>query len=305
MPRLGAAASLVMLLALLLGPARAQDETGTLVFAGMTRSYLLHVPPGDGGGKRPLVIALHGAGADGAAFAAETKLGAAADAARMLAVFPDGIQSAPGRGTWNAHFCCGIAATQGIDDIGFIGALIAAVDARHPVDRARVYATGMSNGGMFAYQLAAAHPEWFAAIAPVSSTIGGIARNGTSFLIGVPARPVPVMIIHGKKDAYVLYDGGSAPSLKFPNHWKMSVADAVSFWVAADGCPAEPELSEADQGRLQRIAYRGCKDGSEVVLWSIADGYHEWPADARFPAAGGTRSAAAEIVAFFAAHVRE
>lgn len=299
------AAGAVLLVTVAIGAAQAEDRRGTLVFAGAERSYLLHVPPGAGGAPLPLVIALHGAGGNGADFAAETQFGAAADAAGMLAVFPDGIQSAPGRGSWNAHFCCGAAAAQGLDDIGFIGALIDTVASQQPVDRGRVYATGMSNGGMFAYQLAAAHPAWFAAIAPVSATIGGIARSGASFLIGVPARPVPVMIIHGRKDRYVLYDGGSSGALKFPNHWKMSVADAVSFWVAADACPAAPELSEADAGRLRRIAYGGCAEGSEIVLWEIADGDHSWPADVAFPAAGGTRTAAAEIVQFFAAHTRE
>jgi polyhydroxybutyrate depolymerase len=293
------------LLALALAPAAtAQDTRGTLAFAGTEHGFLLHVPPEAKSGGLPLVIALHGAGGNGAEFAAETGLEPAVDHAGMMAVFPDGTQSAPGRGTWNAHFCCGVAAAEGLDDIGFIGALIATVATLHPVDRARIYATGMSNGGMFAYQLAAAHPEWFAAIAPVSAAIGGTARGGRSFLIDAPRLPVPVLIIHGRKDAYVLFDGGSAPSLKFPNHWKASVADALSFWTAADSCPPKPAVSEAESGRLTRVAYGGCKDGSEVLLWAIADGEHAWPADLRFPTAGGTRSVAAEIVAFFAAHAR-
>jgi polyhydroxybutyrate depolymerase len=299
------AAGAAVLIAVAIGSAQAEDRRETIAFGGAERSYLLHVPPGAGGAPRPLVIALHGAGGNGADFAAETQLGPAADAAGMLAVFPDGIQSAPCRGSWNAHFCCGAAAAQRVDDIGFIGALIEAVARLQPVDRSRVYATGMSNGGMFVYQLAAARPAWLAAIAPVSATIGGTLRSGESFLIGVPARPVPVMIIHGRKDPYVLYDGGSSATLKFPNHWKMSVADAVSFWVAADACPTTPALSEADAGRLRRIAYGGCAEGSEVVLWEIADGDHSWPADTAFPAGDGPRSAAAEIVHFFAAHARE
>jgi polyhydroxybutyrate depolymerase len=297
--------ALCLVLALAAVPAAAAELRGSLAWGGSTRTYLLDVPEGAGATPMPLVVALHGAGGNGADFAAETKLGPAAAAAGMLAVFPDGVQGTPGRGTWNAHFCCGVAAANNLDDIGFIGALIDAIDKTHPVDRARIYATGMSNGGMFAYLLATARP-WFAAIAPVSAAIGGVARNGEGFLIGVPPHPVPVMILHGRKDPLVLYDGGSSPSLNFPNHWKMSVADAVSFWVAADGCTEAPELADAAEGALKRVSYGACREGSEVVLWEIAAGGHEWPAGVAFPAAGGgTRSAASEIVAFLARHERE
>lgn len=291
-----------IVLSLLAFAARAEVVRGLLQWKGLERSYLLDVPAPLPATPMPLVIALHGAGGDGPSFAGETKLGAAARAAGMLAVFPSGVET-PGRGGgWNAHFCCGKAVTDNVDDIGFIGALIDALAAQYKIDRNRLYATGMSNGAMFAYQLAAARP-WFAAIAPVSGTIGGVSRSGAGFLIGIPPHPVPVMIVHGRKDPLVLYDGGSSPSLNFPNHWKMGVPDAVSFWVAADGCADTAESSEADGGKLKRVTYPACRDGSEVVLWEIAEGGHEWPSGVAFPApGGGTRTAAAEIVAFFARH---
>jgi polyhydroxybutyrate depolymerase len=272
------------------------------------RGYILHIPAGSPASPMPLVIALHGAGGNAAAFAAETHFGAAADATHMLVVFPDGTENAPGsnRRSWNARFCCGTAIVQEIDDIGFIGALIEHISAQdHVVDRSRVYATGMSNGGMMSYQLAAAHPEWFAAIAPVSATIGGMMRNGEVFVIRAASRPVPVMIIHGRKDAYVMFNGGSSPRLSFPYRWKLSVADALSFWAAIDGCQSPPDESEAVAGVLERVAYRNCQGGSEIVAWEIEQGDHSWPDDL-FPGPDGQkRSAAAEIMAFFAAHRSE
>jgi polyhydroxybutyrate depolymerase len=291
--------ALCLVLAVLALPASAEDRRGSLMWQGIERTYLLHLPDAVGASPLPLVIALHGAGENGAGFAAETGFGAAAEAAGMLAVFPDGVQGAPGRGTWNAHFCCGKAVADNVDDVGFIGALIDAVAAQHAVDRNRIYATGSSNGGMFAYQLAVAHP-WFAAVASVSGAIGGVARSGQGFLVNVPAAPLAVMIVHGRKDPLVLYDGGSSPSLNFPDHWKTSVADDVSFWTAADGCAAAPEVTEMAAGELQRAAYRDCRKGSEVVLWTIADGGHDWPSGVAFPAG----NAAAEIIAFFARHER-
>jgi len=284
-------------------PASYQRET--LQWEGEQRSYLLHVPPGTGTAPLPLVVALHGAGGNAADFARETQFAPAADAENMLLVVPDGTGETPDKLGWNAHICCGVALWQKLDDVGFVGALIDHVAAEEPVDRARVYAAGMSNGAMLAYQIAAAHPSWLAAIAPVSGTIGGTDRDGNRFVIEKPQMPVPVMIIHGRKDSYVLFDGGSSRNLPFPKRSNMAVADALAFWSDADGCGTAPAMMEPVPGKLRRTAFLDCRAGSDVILWEIETGEHEWPTIA-FPApGGGTRSTAAEILAFFAAHSRE
>src|SRR6185437_10995847 len=156
------------------GPSSADE----LRWMSAERSYLLHVPANASGRRLPLVIALHGAGADAARFADETQFAAAADTRGMIVAFPNGTPGARGGRTFNAHFCCGEAVRQEVDDVGFIGAVIDDIARHYPLDRRRVYATGMSNGGMLAYVLAAAHPEWFAGIAPVSAAIGGMTRDG-------------------------------------------------------------------------------------------------------------------------------
>jgi polyhydroxybutyrate depolymerase len=276
-------------------------------WGGRARSYLLAAPPGAPAAvPLPLVIALHGAGQDAGSFAWETNFADAAAAQHMLVVFPSGSGADDGRLSWNAHFCCGVGAAEQVDDIGFIGAVIDDIAKLRAIDRTRVYATGMSNGGMLTYQLAAARPQWFAAIAPVSAAIGGTSRDGERFVIAPPDRPVPVMIIHGRRDPYVLYDGGSSTLLRYPKRSNMAVADALALWSAADRCPAAPTTSEPVPERLRRVDYGACRDGSTVILWEIEDGEHNWPQDVRFPAPGGaTRSAAEEILAFFAEHRRE
>ena len=302
-----AADAFILFIAGGIAPARADEfgyEHGTLAWQGVERTYLLRVPPGAGAKPLPLVIALHGAGETAGGFAEETQFGTAGDAAGMMIAFPAGTERAPGRETFNAQICCGDAAAGQVDDIGFIGALIADVAAHHKLDRSRVYATGMSNGGMLVHQLAARHPEWFAAVAAVSATIGGMTRNGGTYIIPMPKRDVPVMIIHGMRDGLVLYNGGASPNLRFPYRWKLGVADALSFWAAVDGCNAPAETSEPLPDRLRATIYAGCNDGSEVRLWTIVDGEHAWP-DNIFPAEGKPRSAAAEILAFFARFRRE
>jgi len=296
-----------VLAALLLAaaPVRA-DERIALQYQGAARDYVLHVPPHAGNGPLALVIALHGAGGSAPGFAAETRFAEASDKLGMLVVFPDGSEGGdPPRRTFNAQICCGSAVTRQVDDVGFVGSVIEDVALRYPVDRARVYATGMSNGGMLTYQLAAMHSDWFAAVAPVAAAIGGMTRAGKTYLIPMPPMPVPVMIIHGNKDPYVLYQGGSSRLISFPSRWKLSVDDALTFWAASDGCTGKPAVAYADNKHLKREAYADCKDGSEVVLWEILGGDHNWPGDI-FPAPGGgkTISAAEAILAFFATHRR-
>ncbi len=96
--RLCVAAALV--LAALLGARAALADDGgqrfTLSWDGRARSYLLYTPP-NAAGKLPLVIALHGANQDGAAFAEETQFAAVAAAMGMAVVFPDGSGTEPGR----------------------------------------------------------------------------------------------------------------------------------------------------------------------------------------------------------------
>jgi polyhydroxybutyrate depolymerase len=297
----------VLLVASLLAAASARaDVLVTLQWQGIERDYYVHVPRGAGSGPLPLVIALHGAGDDARGFANQSRLADAADKLGMLVVFPDGSEGGnPPQRTFNAQICCGDAVTRHVDDIGFIGAVIDDVAQRRPVDRSRVYATGISNGGMLTYQLAAIHPEWFAAVAPVSAAIGGLTRDDTSYLIPMPKTPVPVMIINGRKDLLILYEGGSSPLLPFPHRWKMSVDDAVSFWASSDGCDPKPKIADTDGTTLKREVYGNCDGNSEVVLWQIVNGDHNWPGDI-FPSANGGRaiSAAEEILTFFATHRR-
>jgi polyhydroxybutyrate depolymerase len=298
------AAAVLLAVSLLAAASARADERLTLQYQGAERDYLLHLPPNAGSDQLPLVIALHGAGGDAASFAGETRFAQAADRLGMMVAFPDGGEYGnPPHRTFNAQICCGEAVLRQIDDVGFVGAVIEDVAAHHPVDRARIYATGMSNGGMLTYQLAAMHPQWFAAVAPVSAAIGGMTRDGRTYIIPMPKLPVPVMIVHGRKDAYVLYEGGSSAALNFPNRWKLSVGDALTFWSASDGCSGKPAISYPAGKDLKRVAYADCKAGSEVVLWEIMNGDHNWPGDI-FPSAAGGKgvSAAEEILAFFATH---
>jgi polyhydroxybutyrate depolymerase len=164
-----------------------------------------------------------------------------------------------------------LAADITADDVGFVRAVIAQLEARLDVDASRVYAAGFSNGAMMSYRLGAELSDRLAAIAVVEGTIGARGPDGSMLKIPDPAGPIPVIIIHGKQDMNLPYDGGQGLQ-----QYVLSVADAVRFWTAADICTGTPEQHTLS-GNVALASYDACKNGSEVVLITIANGVHEWP----------------------------
>jgi len=91
---------------------------------------------------------------------------ATADREGFVAVYPNGTGRGTRALTWNAGGCCAYAERNNIDDVGFTKALLDDLTSRVHIDRTRVYATGISNGGMMAFRLAVEASDRIAAIAP-------------------------------------------------------------------------------------------------------------------------------------------
>src|SRR3979411_1057426 len=106
---------------------------------GRERSSRLYRPVSvESGNPAPLVIVLHGG--FGSAGQAEQSYGWDELAGRhgFLVAYPEGV----GR-SWNAGWCCGPARTHEVDDVAFVGGLVAEVSARDGVDPRRVFAAGV------------------------------------------------------------------------------------------------------------------------------------------------------------------
>jgi len=143
-------------------------ERQTLVHGGIERHYVVRVPPDaiQTTAAVPLVLVLHGGG--GNAEVTERMTGFSHKAARegFIVVYPEGTGGFTRKLlTWNAGHCCGYAMEQKIDDVGFISVLLHKLIQEYPVDSARIYVTGMSNGGMMTHRLGIELSDRFAAIA--------------------------------------------------------------------------------------------------------------------------------------------
>jgi polyhydroxybutyrate depolymerase len=210
---------------------------------------------------------------------------AVADREGFLAVYPNGTGRLADRLlTWNAGTCCGYARDQHVDDVGFVRALLQRLDGLLPIDRARVYATGLSNGAMMAYRLAVEAPDSIAAVAPVA---GGMVVEGD-----LPSRAVPLMHIHSVDDPRAPYGGGLGPPfpLTTVRVEHQDINRVIRRWAGHDGCPAEPAVAARLRGRkgspeaghtATKYVYAPCREGAEVVLWKLTGAGHVWPGGQR------------------------
>jgi polyhydroxybutyrate depolymerase len=248
------------------------DVKYNLNFDGMERSYLVHIPPQyNNSTPMPLVIVLHGGGGSAENIEKVTGFSQKADEEGFIVVYPQGVG-----GTWNAGYCCGQAMTNQIDDVGFILKVISDVESREKINGSRIYVTGFSNGAMMSYRLASEASSTFAAVGPVSGSIGGKATaNSSLYMQQTPSQPVSVIAFHGTDDQHVLYNGGHGNDTT-GTRIDLSVNDSILFWVNADNCSSNP-LMENIASNVTRKTYVGGSNGTEVVLYTIIGGGHAWP----------------------------
>jgi polyhydroxybutyrate depolymerase len=254
---------------------------------GRTRTYQLHFPPQyDGETPLPLVVVFHGGGSSADGVRESTGMDAVADDEGFVALYPDGVGPKKlGKlfGTWNGGFCCGDAAEEDVDDVAFMTQLLDRLAGRFAIDTTRVYATGISNGGVMSANMACELPDRFAAVAPIASP-------------GNPdwcsaSQPVPVMLFHGTEDSCALYEGGEACGGCFANFFEenfgieiegdptfpcQSAEEQWTFWGQANGCSdVSEQVHQTDDATC--LGWQGCTDGKQAVLCTIEGSGHTWP----------------------------
>ncbi|MCW1925005.1 prolyl oligopeptidase family serine peptidase [Luteolibacter arcticus] len=153
-------------------------------------SSLIYVPEGyeTPGKKWPLIIFLHGAGQKGTD---TEKLKRNGPISRVLQgkKFPFVILApqCPENGYWSKP-----------EQVGQLNEILDTTLKEYHIDETRVYLTGLSMGAHGVWNFAAAHPERFAAIAPIA---GGAGTEGGK--VGEAARrlvKMPIWVFHGDAD---------------------------------------------------------------------------------------------------------
>ena len=173
--------------------------------------YTVYVPAKyDGKAKLPLVLLLHGGGADNNTYFKRRGpvLTQQAEKHGFIIVAPMGYRPTGG---WGAMGSAGAPAGMGamdaermrISELSEKDALnvLDLIANEYNVDRSRIYVTGNSMGGFGTWYLGAKYAERWAAIAPSA---------GTSVGAGFPIerlKGLPMMYTNGEKDALVSVEG--------------------------------------------------------------------------------------------------
>ncbi|WP_325480750.1 alpha/beta hydrolase family esterase [Piscinibacter sp.] len=255
------------------------DYTFSIVHGGLTRMYRVHVPSKyDPAKPAPVVFAFHGGGANMEYQATDENYGQVAKSERegFIVVFPNGYSKLPSGkfATWNAGTCCAAARDENVDDVGFVKTMIDNLGHQLNIDRGRIFATGMSNGGMLAYRVACEMADTFKAIASVAGPDGTTSCN--------PSRPISILHIHAKNDDHAQFAGGAGP--KSQERTKVtnfrSVPETISRWVAHNSCSPTPKRVLEKPGAYCD-AYQSCRGGVEVRLCVTDRGGHSWPGAAK------------------------
>jgi len=258
-------------------PPSSEFEKRVIYHDGIPRVVFLHfpgnIPPSR---PKPVVLVLHGgAGAGAEEMAKRTGMNEIADREGFIAAYPQGVD-----GQWNdgrGKTFRRAKDNTGIDDVGFIAAVIRDLIRKGEADPARVYAMGLSNGGMMTFRLGIELGDRLAAIAAI---IANLPEN----LAGkTPVRPLPVLVMNGTEDPMMPWNGGPVKVLGSEYGTVLSTDRTVRFWVDAAHLPPRPETTTlpdrvpADGCRAEMDVYRGPMPGQEVVLYRLRGAGHNLP----------------------------
>ncbi|MCF4128129.1 extracellular catalytic domain type 1 short-chain-length polyhydroxyalkanoate depolymerase [Methylobacterium sp. SyP6R] len=227
------------------------------------RAYRLYVPGGYRGRPVPLVVMLHGCTQSPEDFAAGTGMNVLADSETVLVAYPEQTRAANQARCWNWYS----PGDQGRDsgEAGIIAGITRAVMTAYAVDPRRVFVAGISAGGAAAANVAAAHPELYAALGVHSGLCAGAARTLPGAIAAMrdggtgTASPVPTIVFHGDRDTTVNPKNGAALA------------------TAAGGRLIRREEGRAGSGRtFERSLYADAAGRPAVEHWVIHGSGHAW-----------------------------
>jgi polyhydroxybutyrate depolymerase len=245
---------------------------------GARRTYLVHIPSDYNPQKPlPLVVVIHGAFDTARGMEKFSGFSDLADRENFVVMYPNGMGILGFFQHWNAGHCCGKAAGDNVDDVGFVAAAIEDVRARLMIDPDRIYMVGFSNGGMLAYRFAAERGDLLAAVAPLAASIGGKpSEDEPEWRIPDPIQPLSVITFHGLADDDITYEGGVSLH-RGGTRTTWSVKDSVNFWVKHNGCNPKAAITYLNNGSVHIESWGVCRDDTEVALYLIENWGHVWP----------------------------
>ncbi|MEO7852651.1 MAG: PHB depolymerase family esterase [Rubrivivax sp.] len=285
-----------------------------------SRRFKTYVPAACRGRSVPLIVMLHGCRQHAEDFATGTRMNRLADSHGFIVAYPEQPARANGSSCWNWFEPRDQRRDGGEPELiaGIVRQIVAQQClAQGQVDTRRVFVAGLSAGAAMALILGHTHPETFAGIGVHSglpyavahdvgsafaamssgSARGSVPRTAARPAQSAPARSVPTIVFHGKRDHTVNVSNA-----------EVIVAEALQGYEARHGAPLRaslPKRGTAGGREFSRTVYIDASvagDG-QVMLedWRIDGLGHAWSggsADGSFADSQGPDASAA-MVEFF------
>lgn len=259
-------------------PSLAADfKRGALQWQGIQRTYTYYIPENlDLSEPQPLMLVLHGLGADGNYAAENWGFTEIAQQQGHIAVFPDGLDGEWNDGRGKSFF---FREHYEVDDVGFLSALITQFVESFGADATRVFMVGVSNGGMMTLRMGCEKSSQLTAIAPLLASL-----PKPLYKTCLPDKPLPVMMINGTKDDVIPFEGGAVMIAGERYGEVVSVHATLSIWQQRNACNISPVVAPMDEYKPNREAkgitselYAKCGSGKAIQLYHIEDGAHSIP----------------------------
>jgi polyhydroxybutyrate depolymerase len=204
-----------------------------------------------------------------------SRMNPVSDANDFVVCYPQGAGIAPPGFSW-ADGRNTSADQLGIDDVGFVNALVRVLIPAYTIDPRRIYLCGFSNGGFMVQRIACEAPDMFAAMASLGSSMDTILYRSCR-----PTRSIPMAFMNGTSDPAMPYEGGV---MQNPQVLPVVPVDSVvRRWVTHNRCRTEvdvlrvPDVVAADNSTVDVYRYTDCECAADVAFYHILNGGHTWP----------------------------
>ncbi len=223
-----------------------------------TRNYSVHLPANfDETRYYPLIV--HFPGKSATADGGEKQAGL--NVLPAVIVYPHPTIGKDRYTSWQ-----GAPYSSGVNDVSFTEAILDKVQSQLCIDRDRVYATGLSNGGGMVSLLSCTLSDRFAAF--------GIVAGAMYYPSGAckPPRPTPLMTIHGDNDPNVPYAGSATRKLPDISKWSAERAND-------NGCKSNPVVRYQDAVTIV-TTWQNCTNSATIENVKLRGGGHLWMPEA-------------------------
>lgn len=247
------------------------------------RAYDLKVPSGyDPGTPAPLLLELHGftdaldTDAPWDDEEAVNQFVPEADKRGMFVALPHAtIDPAIAHYFWNGTDACCDLDKSGVNDVGYLLAVVEDIKVKYNIDPKQIFAFGHSNGAFMVNRLACDRASVFAGVV---SLAGATYKDQTKCAAGAP---IAFLQVHGDADTTVLYAGGSPLGIEY-----LPVApgaiETAQDWAKKNRCDVKADTStppfdivaDLDGAETTALKFQNCEANGATELWTMHLGPH-------------------------------